>query len=435
MLSVGMARATKKISSEIRSICEGKWKEQLVAVSIPDPADITRLEGIIRSPSEAPTGNYIFTFEITLLQGYPFRAPRVLCKNKIWHPKFNLETRTISLAYIYPENWKPATGLSTMMLLIMALLDNPDDITSVVNEKAKQQILEDEQAYRKQALEWAEKDNSGYGMIQFEDLRLKAIQSCLSVPALIPYECHFFCRRSSSLEYEIVATVAPCLVIYREKVGKDFSSTMKRVTTSSEFHFNDEGLATISCGEFSRDKCWKVSVSKATFKKAEMVSFDPRKDSPPHRLFTLTWCRPEIDPVAFTEKFEINASETRSCFVHVDPTAHSASESEGSPTHPRPTLPLLLNLPLLSGRKIDITVDIGSDYFNFGALLLNDETGVRVNALEAQDHVPRNIVRKILTEWLQGKGQDVTWGVLVRTLEAIGHDEIAVDINGLYKID
>ena len=423
MLSVGMARATKKISSEIRSICEGKWKEQLVAVSIPDPADITRLEGIIRSPSEAPTGNYIFTFEITLPQEYPFRPPRVLCKNKIWHPKFNLETRTICLAYISPEDWKSGTGLSIVMLSIMALLDNPGDITHVVNEKAKQQILEDGQAYRKQALEWAEKDNAGYGMIQFEDLRLKAIQSCLC-PARIPYECHFFCRRSSSLEYEIVATVAPCLVIYREKVEKDISSTMKRVTTSSEFHFNDEGLVTISCGEFSRDKCWKVSVSKATFKKAEMVSFDPRKDSPPHRLFTLTWCRPEIDPVAFTERFMINASETRSCFVHVDP--------RGSPIHPRPTLPLLLNLPLPSGRNINLTVDIGNDYFDFGVILLNDETGVRVQALEAPDHVPRNTVRKILTEWLQGRGQDVTWGVLVQALETIRHVEIADVIRELY---
>ena len=62
------------------------------------------------------------------------------------------------------------------------------------NQVAANQLWEDERAYRKQALEWAIKDNSGYGMVQFQDLRLAAIQSCLLVPNAIPYECHIFVR-------------------------------------------------------------------------------------------------------------------------------------------------------------------------------------------------------------------------------------------------
>ena len=75
------------------------------------------------------------------------------------------------------------------------LRDIPHESKGIMpNQVAANQLWEDERAYRKQALEWAIKDNSGYGMVQFQDLRLAAIQSCLLVPNAMPYECHIFCK-------------------------------------------------------------------------------------------------------------------------------------------------------------------------------------------------------------------------------------------------
>ena len=76
----------------------------------------------------------------------------------------------------------------------------------------------------------------------------------------------------------------------------------------------------------------------------------------------------------------------------------------------RPTLPELLCLEILEG--------VGAHYFTFGVLLLNDKTGSRVDAIEnmyCRDG--ERICRKILQEWLEGKGlEPVTWETLVQTL-------------------
>ena len=77
------------------------------------------------------------------------------------------------------------------------MLARPHDIphdTKLPNQVAANQLWKDERGYWKEALEWADKDNSGYGMVQFQDLRLAAMQSCLSVPMGIPYECHIFIK-------------------------------------------------------------------------------------------------------------------------------------------------------------------------------------------------------------------------------------------------
>ena len=65
----------------------------------------------------------------------------------------------------------------------------PDNFDGVINREATKLFWTDETVYRKQALEWAKEDNCGFRMVQFEDLRLKAIQSVFKVPN---YECHFF---------------------------------------------------------------------------------------------------------------------------------------------------------------------------------------------------------------------------------------------------
>ena len=72
---------------------------------------------------------------------------------------------------------------------------------------------------------------------------------------------------------------------------------------------------------------------------------------------------------------------------------------------------------------------VGSNYFEFGVQLLNDETGKVVDAIETEmQKVPKNITRKILMQWLAGKGKEITWEVLLDVLNSIDLAVIASDI-------
>ena len=225
--------ARGRIESELRDACDGKWGEQLIAVSVPDPSNLSHLNVIMISPESAPTGNYIFSLDVKCPEKYPFEPPRMrFLHQKIWHPKVN-SNGTICLRELY-SGWWPNYTIATLAKSIQDMLRHPglfpDNFDEVMNQEAAKQFWRDETQYRKQALEWAKEDNCGFGMVQFEDLRLKAIQSVLKVPNLINYECHILCRRESKTRFEIVAVVIPNLTIYREKVEKDYLSSFKRLT-------------------------------------------------------------------------------------------------------------------------------------------------------------------------------------------------------------
>ena len=407
--------------ADIRSACDGKWGEQLIAVSVPDPSNLSHLKIIIISPESAPTGNYIFSLDVQFPYSYPFQPPKMMfLHQKIWHPKINT-LGNICLYELY-GGWSPAITMSALAMSIQDLLRHPgqfpEEFFNVLNMEAAKQFWANESSYRCQALEWAKEDNDGFGMVQFEDYRLKAIQSVLVVPNIINYECHLFCHTESKLRFVIVATIVPNLAIYRQKVEQDYRSVSQRLTFQ-EFQFQDDGIATIHSTKYSRDKCWEICIEDGAFRKAEIDLFDPRKESPPRCQITLTWLRPEKEPLTFTEKFQIkggnNDLELRSFDVHVDPTCSGLSKSPASETSSqRPTLPLLLNLTLSSGQKINMAEVVGSNYFEFGVQLLNDETGKVVDAIEIEmQKVPKNITRKILNAVAgrEGKG-DYLGGVV-----------------------
>ena len=72
----------------------------------------------------------------------------------------------------------------------------------------------------------------------------------------------------------------------------------------------------------------------------------------------------------------------------------------------RPNLIKLLNFPGKNG-NINIPEQIGTMYFKFGVLLLNDETGAEVR---------------------EGKGKPLSWNTLIDILEKIGQKTLAGDI-------
>ena len=421
---------------DIREVCDGKWKEQLFTVAIGE--HVLNLRGIIISPSEAPTGNYVFTFNIFIPTKYPFEPPAFQFKNKVWHPKICPHRGDICLPELTKDGWEPAFNLNVIGLSIAELLRHPGDFPRErfkwVNKEAGDQFFEDHATYRRVASEWAERENSGYGMVKYEDLRLAEIQSCLVVPQLIPYECHIFCSKANTLKYELIAAVIPSLTIYREMINKVYGSLFK-VITSPEFYFDQKEIG-IRCN--SRDECWNISLSDNMFSKVQTDKVDPRKDSPMQCRITLTCLRPEFTPLLFAEKIEIfdvsKDNVIHSFDIRVNPAALLPTNAATSQLNLKPpTLPLLLCLPLSSDKKVDLTEIIGAKYFKFGVQLLNDETGELIMSIEHKHlKTPENIVREIFMLWIQGKGRDVTWSVLVDCLESIGNVELAGSIKQLY---
>ena len=102
------------------------------------------------------------------------------------------------------------------------------------------------------------------------------------------------------------------------------------------------------------------------------------------------------------------------------------------------TMNTLLNLPYKTTvtQSANIPREVGVKYFDFGTHLLQDPTGAHIRDLEHQ--LFRNgeeINKRILTEWLEGKGRPVTWATLVEVLNIIGMGELAKQIEVRYVND
>ena len=81
-------------------------------------------------------------------------------------------------------------------------------------------------------------------------------------------------------------------------------------------------------------------------------------------------------------------------------------------------------------KKLNIAVQVGAKYSNFGMFLLEDDTGAIVSALEKEHHwSAEQINMAILQKWLQGNGvKPVMWSTLVTVLRSIEMNELANDI-------
>ena len=80
--------------------------------------------------------------------------------------------------------------------------------------------------------------------------------------------------------------------------------------------------------------------------------------------------------------------------------------------------------------KVNLAERIGVSYMKFGVLLLEDDTGGKVNAIEHQLQCNAEKINfRLLQLWLQGQGrQPVTWATLVAVLQDIGLVKLAKEI-------
>jgi hypothetical protein len=84
----------------------------------------------------------------------------------------------------------------------------------------------------------------------------------------------------------------------------------------------------------------------------------------------------------------------------------------------KPTVPQFVTFRTANGESINLAERIGTDFFNFGILLLKDDTGSCVSAARKQYRGnAEDINTNSFTLWLDGKGRrPVTWATLVGVL-------------------
>jgi ubiquitin-conjugating enzyme E2 M len=95
-------------------------------VEFPNPNDFTNFTVTVRPDTGYWAGaRYIFQFMIHA--EYPHKAPKVLCRTKIYHPNIDLEGNVC--LNILKEDWKPVLDINAVIYGLVYLFyePNPDD--------------------------------------------------------------------------------------------------------------------------------------------------------------------------------------------------------------------------------------------------------------------------------------------------------------------
>jgi len=116
--------------------------------------DMFRWAGTIVGPEGTPYEGGVFALDISFPPEYPFKAPHVTFKTKVYHP--NVNANGIICLDILKDKWAPALTISKVLLSICSLLNdaNPDDPLSA---DVARQYKSDIQAFKRTAREWTQR--------------------------------------------------------------------------------------------------------------------------------------------------------------------------------------------------------------------------------------------------------------------------------------
>uniref|UniRef100_A0A6C0LMH6 UBC core domain-containing protein n=1 Tax=viral metagenome TaxID=1070528 RepID=A0A6C0LMH6_9ZZZZ len=97
--------------------------------------DMFNWEATIKGPDGSPYEKGLFKLNIYFPNNYPFKAPRLQFKTKIYHPNIN-SNGGICLD-ILKQEWSPALTVSKLLLSICSLMDDPNPDDPLVPEIAE----------------------------------------------------------------------------------------------------------------------------------------------------------------------------------------------------------------------------------------------------------------------------------------------------------
>ncbi|XP_038688685.1 ubiquitin-conjugating enzyme E2-16 kDa-like [Tripterygium wilfordii] len=118
--------------------------------------DLSILEACLMGPDGSPYAGGVFRVSITIPDRYPMKPPKVKFETKIYHP--NIDSRGNICLDILKDKWTPALGISTLLLSISSLLNEPNP-NDPLDPAIGRQYLNDRAQYIMTAQEWT-RDNA-----------------------------------------------------------------------------------------------------------------------------------------------------------------------------------------------------------------------------------------------------------------------------------
>ena len=93
----------------------------------------------------------------------------------------------------------------------------------------------------------------------------------------------------------------------------------------------------------------------------------------------------------------------------------------------KPTLAQLKIMKTTTGENIKIIESVAPQWKELGDLLDFDPDGRTLKLIEANNQLRGHVAccREMFVTWLQGKGREATWEVLIELLDDIDHSELA----------
>jgi len=120
----------------------------------PSEDNLFSWKGTIPGPQGSVYEGGIFSIEIILATDYPFSAPKVLFKTRIYH--MNISEQGNICIDILKSNWSPALSLFKVMLSLSSLFTDPNPRDPLVPSIATQ-YLRNRKLHDSTAREWTEK--------------------------------------------------------------------------------------------------------------------------------------------------------------------------------------------------------------------------------------------------------------------------------------
>jgi ubiquitin-protein ligase len=126
--------ADRRILQEMKEA--GMNQNPNIKWDLKDPSDNKKWWAVIIGPEGTPYHGFKLTLNIVLPDNFPFSSPQVSFTANIWHP--NVGTSGNICLDILKEQWTPALKLSSVLLSISSLLNDPNPASPLNGEAARQ---------------------------------------------------------------------------------------------------------------------------------------------------------------------------------------------------------------------------------------------------------------------------------------------------------
>ncbi|KAG7001993.1 RNA 3'-terminal phosphate cyclase [Physcia stellaris] len=122
-----------------------------------DDKDMLTWKVTITGLDNTPYAGGLFLLHVTFPSDYPFKAPVLSFKTKIYHPNISNDDKgSMCLGLLRPDSWKPPTRMTTVLAFVKQILTAPEPDEAIEVNIAKE-FKDNNREFTKKAKDWTKK--------------------------------------------------------------------------------------------------------------------------------------------------------------------------------------------------------------------------------------------------------------------------------------